>query len=163
MPLLVRWPAVIKPGSTQDAIAINTDFAPTFLEAAGLPVPEEMQGKSLVPLFKGEKPENWRKSFYYRYYHDPGHHNTRAHYGVRTETHKLIYYWKKDQWELFDLRSDPNELRNLYNDPAQKETVARLKQELSRLKKEVKDDDQFAIQQPTDGVDGPFPDKKPIR
>ena len=163
MPFLVRWPSVIKAGSVQGGIAINTDFAPSFMDAAGLAVPAEMQGKSLVPLFKGEKPTDWRKSFYYRYYHDPGHHNTRAHYGVRTETHKLIHYWKKDQWELFDLGSDPKELKNIYNDPAQKEIVAKLKDELNRLRKELKDEDQFANELPGDGVDGPFPDKKPIQ
>ena len=141
----------------------HTDFAPTFMEAAGLPVPAEMQGRSLVPLFKGEKPADWRKSFYYRYYHDPGHHNTRAHYGVRTETHKLIHYWKKDQWELFDLKNHPKELRNIYDDASQKDVVAKLKEELFRLKKELKDEDQFAEKLPADGVDGPFPDKKLIR
>jgi arylsulfatase A-like enzyme len=162
MPFLVRWPAAIRPNSVQDKIAINTDFAPTFMDAAGLSVPEAMQGRSLVPLFKGETPANWRKSFYYRYYHDPGHHNTRAHYGVRTETHKLIHYWKKDQWELFDLKNDPNELRNIYSDPSQQQVIASMKQELFRLKKELKDEDQFAHELPKDGVDGPFPDKKPI-
>jgi arylsulfatase A-like enzyme len=162
MPFLVRWPGVIQPGSVQEAMAINTDFAPTFMDAAGLQVPTEMQGRSLVPLFKGEKPADWRKSFYYRYYHDPGHHNTRAHLGVRTETHKLIHYWKKDQWELFDLRNDPKELKNIYNDPAQKEVVTKLKEELRRLKNELKDEDQFAAELPKDGVDGPFPDKKLI-
>ena len=87
MPFLVRWPGVIKPGSTQTGIAINPDFAPTFCELAGVPVPAEMQGRSLVPLFRGEVPGDWRKSMYYRYYHDPGHHNTRAQIGVRTLTH----------------------------------------------------------------------------
>jgi arylsulfatase A-like enzyme len=163
MPFLVRWPAAIKPGSVQDRLAINPDFAPTFLDAAGVAVPPEMQGRSLVPLLKGESPADWRTSFYYRYYHDPGHHNTRAHYGVRTETHKLIYYWRKDQWELFDLRQDPHELRNLYSDPAQQPLVAKLKAELSRLKRELKDNDEFADRLPPDGVDGPFADKKPIR
>ena len=162
MPFIVRWPGVIKAGSVQEALTINTDFAPTFMEAAGLEVPEEMQGRSLIPLFKGERPGDWRRSFYYRYYHDPGHHNTAAHLGVRTETHKLIHFWKKDQWEMFDLRNDPHELKNIYNDPAQTELVAELKQELYRLKREVNDDDQFANSQPTTGVDGPFPDKKPL-
>jgi arylsulfatase A-like enzyme len=162
MPFLVRWPGVIKAGSTQDALTINPDFAPTFLEMAGLSAPADLQGRSLVPLMKGDRPVNWRRSFYYRYYHDPGDHNTRAHYGIRTETHKLIYYWKKDQWELFDLRNDPEELRNIYSDEQQKEVVAKLKAEMYRLKKELKDDDQFADQQPQGGVDGPFPDKKPL-
>ncbi|HEY3322021.1 MAG TPA: sulfatase [Planctomycetota bacterium] len=156
MPFLVRWPGVIKGGSVQDAMAINTDFAPTFLDIAGLKIPEDMQGRSLVPLFKGEKPADWRTSMYYRYYHDPGDHNTRAHYGVRTQTHKLIYFWKKDQWELYDLTKDPMELKNIYADPAQKETVEKLKAEMYRLKKELKDEDQFADKQPPHGVDGPF-------
>src|SRR5204863_6707978 len=123
-PFLVRWPGVIRLGTIQDAMAINPDFAPTFLDLAGLKVPSDMQGRSLVPLFKGEKPPDWRTSMYYRYYHDPGDHNTRAHYGVRTLTHKLICYWKTDQWELFDLVKDPDELRNIYGDPAQRELVA---------------------------------------
>jgi len=148
MPFLVRWPAVIKPGSVQSAMGINPDFAPTFMEAAGLPVPADMQGRSLMPLFKGKVPDDWRGSWYYRYYHDPGDHNTRAHYGVRTTTHKLIYFWKKDQWEMYDLVADPGEMHNLYSDPAQAETVAKLKAELYQLKKELKDDDQFADKQP---------------
>ncbi len=154
-PLIVRWPKVIKPGSTQEAIALNIDFAPTFIDLAGAEVPSDIQGRSLAPLLRGERPSAWRTSMYYRYYHDPGHHNTRAHYGVRTATHKLIYFWKKAQWECYDLVNDPLELRNLYNDPANAKTVENLKQELYRLKKEVQDDDQFAHEQPRDGVDGP--------
>jgi len=153
MPFLVQWPGVAKAGSVQDALAINPDFAPTFMDAAGLAVPADMQGRSLVSLMKGERPGDWRKSFYYRYYHDPGDHNTRAHYGVRTETHKLIYFWKKNQWEMYDLVKDPMELKNLYDDPSLKDTVEKLKVELYRLKKEVKDDDQFADKQPPHGVD----------
>jgi arylsulfatase A-like enzyme len=162
MPFLARWPGVIKPGSVEAALAINPDFAPTFLDAAGLPVPADMQGRSLLPLMKGERPVDWRSSFYYRYYHDPGHHNTRAHYGVRTDTHKLIYFWRKRQWELYDLRRDPEELHNIYDEPAQKTVISRLKAELNRLRKELKDEDQFAEQVPPDGVDGPFPEKKRI-
>ena len=160
MPFIVRWPGVVKPGSVEQSIVINPDFAPTFLAAAGLDVPQDMQGRSIVPLLRGERPSDWRKSMYYRYYHDPGHHNTRAHYGVRTATHKLIHYWKKDQWEKFDLVDDPLELKNLYSDPSQQKVFAELKQELYRLKKEFKDDDQFANEQPTTGVDGPPPARK---
>jgi len=155
MPFLVRWPGVIKPGTHSDAMALNVDFAPTFLEAAGLPVPPEMQGRSLVPVLRGQVPRDWRTSMYYRYYHDPGDHNTRAHYGVRTRTHKLVYYWKKDQWELFDLVHDPSEMNNLYGQPGQDELTKSLKAELARLKAAVKDDDQFANEQPPNGVDGP--------
>jgi arylsulfatase A-like enzyme len=161
MPFLVRWPGVIKPGTVETAMAINPDFAPTFLDLAGVPPAADMQGRSLVPLLRGQRPADWRTSMYYRYYHDPGDHNTRAHYGVRTATHKLIYFWKKDQWEMYDLVKDPLEMHNLYQDPAQQELVAKLKAELYRLKKEVKDDDRFADRQPPAGVDGqPAPAKK---
>ncbi len=161
MPFLVRWPAGIKPGSVSNGLAINCDFAPTFMELAGLPIPADMQGRSLLPLFRGGRPADWRSSFYYRYYHDPGHHNTRAHYGVRTDTHKLIYFWKKDQWECFDLVNDPQELRNIYQDPAAQPVVAKLKEELYRLKRELRDQDEFSTQLPKDGVDGPPKKWKP--
>ena len=82
MPFLIRWPGVIKPGSVAEAMAMDVDFAPTFLEMAGVAVPGDMQGRSIVPLLHGERPADWRKSWYYRYYHDPGDHNVRAHYGV---------------------------------------------------------------------------------
>ena len=153
MPFLVRWPGVALPGSVQGAMVINTDFAPFFMDIAGLKVPADMQGRSLVPLLRGSRPTDWRTSFYYRYYHDPGDHNTRAHYGVRTETHKLIYFWKKDQWEAYDLVHDPLELHNIYLDQSEASTVANLKSELYRLKTEVKDEDQFADQQPPHGTD----------
>jgi arylsulfatase A-like enzyme len=154
MPFLIRWPARIKPGTKSDAMALNIDFAPTFLEAAGLAPPADMQGRSLVPLFDGRAPSAWRTSMYYRYYHDPGDHNTRAHYGVRTRTHKLIYFWKKDQWELFDLVKDPYELHNLYGERGMESITASLKAELARLKHEVKDEDQLADVQLPNGVDG---------
>ncbi|PYR91453.1 MAG: sulfatase [Acidobacteria bacterium] len=155
MPFLVRWPAVIKRGTTSHAIALNVDFAPTFLDAAGIPVPREMQGRSLLPLLRARTPADWRTSMYYRYYHDPGDHNTRAHYGVRTLTHKLIYFWKKDQWELFDLVNDRYELHNLYGEPGQDKLIATLKAELYRLKEALGDKDQFANEQLPNGVDGP--------
>ena len=155
MPFLVRWPAEIKPGSRVRAMALNVDFAPTFLEAAGAPVPSAMQGRSFLPVLKGRTPADWRTSMYYRYYHDPGNHNTRAHYGVRTTTHKLIYFWKKDQWELFDFVNDPYELHNLYGEPGQEQLTATLKTELARLKKTVNDEDQLADEQIPNGVDGP--------
>ena len=154
MPFLVRWPAGIRAGSRSDAMGLNVDFAPTFLEAAGIRVPGEMQGRSLLPVFRGRAPASWRTSMYYRYYHDPGHHNTRAHYGVRTPTHKLIHFWTKDQWELFDLVNDPMEMHNLYGQPGQEQLTATLKAELTRLKTEVRDEDQLANTQLPSGVDG---------
>ena len=139
MPFIARWPQHIKPRTTSGSLAINADFAPTFLEAAGIEVPSDVQGTSLRPLFTGAVPSSWRQSFYYRYYHDPGDHNTRAHYGVRTETHKLIYFPTKDQWELFDLVRDPDELRNLVSDPASESLLATLKAELARLRRDLDD------------------------
>ena len=132
------------------AIGNNCDFAPTFLDLAGQPTPGDMQGRSFLPIWKGKTPRDWRRAMYYRYYHDPGDHNTRAHYGIRTETHKLIYFWKKDQWECYDLVTDPLEMHNIYNDPKAQKAVAALKEELLRLKKALKDDDQFANEQPRD-------------
>jgi len=154
MPFLVRWPAGIAPGAKMDAMVLNVDFAPTFLDLAGLPPSPDMQGRSILPILKGRAPADWRTSMYYRYYHDPGHHNTRAHYGVRTATHKLIYFWKKDQWELYDLAKDPQELHNLYGQPGEEAITATLKAELARLKREAKDDDQLADVQIPQGVDG---------
>ena len=155
MPFLVRWPAGVKPGAVARAMALNVDFAPTFLEAAGLPVPADMQGRSLMPVLRGRAPADWRTSMYYRYYHDPGDHNTRAHYGVRTATHKLISFWKSGEWELFDLVNDPGELHNLYGQPGHEQITAELKAELLRVKQAVGDEDQFADTQPPAGVDGP--------
>ena len=108
-PLLVRWPGVVKPGSRSDRIVSNLDFAETFLDAAGLPIPAEMQGRSLLPLLKGQTPADWRKSFYYHYYEYPGPHNVRRHYGVVTDRYKLVYFYEPDvnYWELFDLEIRP--------------------------------------------------------
>jgi arylsulfatase A-like enzyme len=155
MPFIVRWPAGIKPGTRSDAIGLNVDFAPTFLDLARLPAPAHMQGRSLLPILRGTAPRDWRTSMYYRYYHDPGDHNTRAHYGVRTRTHKLIHFWKKDQWELFDLVNDPHELHNLYGEPGQETLTATLKAELAKMKREARDDDQLANELLPNGVDGP--------
>lgn len=154
MPFLVRWPAGIRAGTRSDAMGLNVDFAPTFLDVAGLPASADMQGRSLLPVLRGRAPADWRTSMYYRYYHDPGDHNTRAHYGVRTRTHKLIFFPTKNQWELFDLVLDPNELHNLYGEAGQAELTATLKAELLRLKKALRDDDQFAGEQFPNGVDG---------
>ena len=147
VPLLARGPG-IKAGSTPVQFIANIDLAPTFLDLAGLPVPASMQGRSLAPLLRGESPADWRTSVYYRYYHDPGDHNTAAHLGVRTATHKLIYYWKKDAYEMFDLTQDPTEQHNLLFDeasvPAVAAKFAELKAEVARLQKEYKDDGQYA-------------------
>jgi arylsulfatase A-like enzyme len=168
VPLLARGPGIAK-GIAPDAFVANIDLAPTFLDLAGLPIPDSMQGRSLVPLLRGEAPAGWRRSVYYRYYHDPGHHNTRAHYGVRTATHKLIHYWKKDAWELFDLVTDPHEQHNLLFDateaksPGVATTFAALRAEIGRLQREYEDDGLYAdpAEWPPGVVDGPFVGREP--
>jgi arylsulfatase A-like enzyme len=151
MPFLVRWPGRVKPGAVSRGMILNVDFAPTLLAAAGVGVPADMQGRSFVPLLEGRAPKDWRTSMYYRYYH-PGHHNVAAHYGVRDERYKLIYFNKLDQWELYDLRKDPREMRNVYDDPAHQGVAKRLKAELLRLRRELRDEDQFQDRLPPDDV-----------
>jgi len=149
MPFLIRWPGRIKAGSVNNNIILNVDFAPTFLAAAGLATPSDMQGRSFLPLLEGKRVRDWRTSMYYRYYH-PGDHNVAAHYGIRTERYKLIYFNKLDQWELFDLKRGPYEIKNVYADPGYRGIVEGLKSELYRLKKQLNDTDQFADNLPKD-------------
>ena len=139
-PLLVRWPGVIQPGSVNDEdIVSNLDFAETFLDLAGADVPSDMQGRSLVSIFKGETPADWRDSFYYHYYENPGAHNVARHYGVTNGEHKLIHLYalegeKINDWELFDLQKDPNEMGSVYGDPSYAKVQAELTAELNRLR-----------------------------
>ena len=139
-PLLVRWPAVVKAGQSNGSLVSNLDFAETFLDVAGLPVPAEMQGRSLLPLFKGQTPADWRKSFYYEYYEYPVPHHVRPHYGVVTDRYKLVRFYTPDvnYWELFDRAKDPNEVKDVAGDPAYATTVEELKREVSRLRAELK-------------------------
>ena len=103
MPFLIRWPGEIEQGSTSNGMILNVDFAPTILEAAGIPALVGTQGKSFVPLLSGDIPTDWRTSMYYRYYYS--HFKTEPHFGIRTYDHKLIYYDKIDQWEFYDLNT----------------------------------------------------------
>ena len=161
-PLLAQGPG-IKAGKVSAAFTTNLDLAPTFLDLAGLPIPDSMQGRSLAPLLRGETPADWPTSVYYRYYHDPGDHNTAAHLGVRTATHKLIHYWKQDQWQMFDLTQDPAEQNNLlFPEPAARSPgvaakFTELKAELVSLQKTYHDDGQFAdpATLPPERVDDP--------
>ena len=138
-PLLVRWPGVTKPGSSSGKIVSNIDFAPTFLEAAKLPIPEGVHGRSLVPLLKGEPPADWRTSFYYHYYEYPGPHAVRRHYGVITDRYKLLRFYEKDvdAWELFDRTADPQELTSVYGKADVAAVQKELETELARLRKEL--------------------------
>jgi len=137
-PFLVSWPGVTKPGSVNKDMVSNIDFAPTLLEAAGVPVPARMQGRSLLPLLKGERPPDWRKSFYYQFYEDL--YGVPPHYGVVTDRYKLMHILnaRYDYWEMFDLQTDPRELKNIYDDPACSAQRATLADELKRLRAELR-------------------------
>jgi arylsulfatase A-like enzyme len=139
MPLIVRWPGVTKPGSENKDLVQNLDFAETFLDIAGVKQPADMQGHSIVPLLKGKTPDDWRESIYYHYYEFPGAHMVARHYGVRTDRHKLIHYYEINEWELFDLENDPDELKSVYDDPANAGLIKRLKTELTRLQAQYGD------------------------
>jgi len=139
-PLLIRWPGVTKPGSVSKDIVSNLDFAETFLDAAGVHVPEEMQGHSLIPILKGKTPADWRKSFYYHYYEYPQPHHVRPHYGVVTDRYKLVHFSVPDvdYWGLCDLKTDPHELLNVIDAPGNAKVVEDLKKEITRLRAELK-------------------------
>jgi arylsulfatase A-like enzyme len=138
-PLLVRWPGVVRPGSTSGALVSNLDFAETMLEAAQVAVPADMQGRSMVPLLRGVAPADWRKSFYYHYYEFPGPHNVARHYGVVTDRYKLVFFYqpKMNYWELFDLAHDPCELKSVYGRPEYAPVERELHAELCRLRQEL--------------------------
>lgn len=134
--LLVRWPGTIKPNSVNTDIVSPLDFAETFLDLAGISIPAEMQGRSLQPLFEGKTPSDWRKSFYYHYYEYPASHLVKKHEGIYDGRFKLIHFYDDiDQWELYDLKTDPQEMRSIYDAPASQETVKRLEAELESQKK----------------------------
>ena len=134
-PLLVRWPGVVSPDSVNRDIVSNLDFAGTFLELAGVSAPEDLQGRSLVPLLRGETPADWRRSFYYHYYEDMGH-GVPKHYGVATERYKLIHFYGLDEWELFDREQDPHELKSVFGRPEYAAVEDELREELTKLREE---------------------------
>ncbi|MBT3548064.1 MAG: sulfatase [Flavobacterium sp.] len=135
MPFVIRYPGKIKPGTVVDDIVSNIDFAPTLLDMAGITIPEQVQGKSFFNNLKGENSEDWRQSMYYHYYEYPYYHRVQPHYGIRNKRYKLIhFYYNIDVWELYDLKNDPNEMRNLINIEANSELIKELKKELYKLK-----------------------------
>ncbi|MGB0582665.1 MAG: sulfatase family protein, partial [Limisphaerales bacterium] len=138
-PLIVRWPGTTKPGSFNRDIVSNIDFAETFLDVAGAKVPNDMQGRSLVPLLKGNTPKDWRKHLYYEYFESGGH-GVPKHYAVIDKRHKLVHFEDKqlDEWELYDLKEDPNEMTSVYGRTDYKRTQSRLAKELARLRRELK-------------------------
>jgi len=167
MPFIVRYPGQIKAGSINSDITTNVDFAPTFLEYAGVKIPDDVQGRSMKPLFEGSTPENWPGAMYYRYWMHGAHFNIPGHYGIRTKDYKLIFFYgmglgyshseyypsgdwnfegnkivqTEPYWELYDLKNDPYEMNNVYENNNYKEIVAELKNELFKLKKQYDDTD----------------------
>lgn len=153
MPFVMRYPSAIRPGGVNNDITLNIDFAPTFLDYAGVKAPAEMQGASFRPNVEGHTPKGWRKSMYYRYWmHNSSDHHVPGHYGIRTDRYKLIYYYGKPlgmkgaqppdtepAWELFDLKNDPREMKNLFEDPKYQKVVKELQSELQRLQREAGD------------------------
>jgi len=140
MPLIVKWPGVSKPGSKVSQLVQNLDYGQTFLEMAGVKAPSDMQGLSLAPLLRGESPSDWRKSIYYHYYEYPSVHMVPRHYGIRTERYKLMHFYQfGDEWEMYDLQDDPDELRNLYGQSGQEKLTADLKAKLVELQKHYGD------------------------
>lgn len=140
-PLVAMWPGKIKPGSVNTDLVQNIDFAETFLDLAKAPIPDDMQGKSLVPLLEGNTPADWRDSLYYHYYEYPGPHSVRRHEGVFDGRWKLIKFYGRDvpggeQWELYDLENDPSEMKNIYSNPEYRAKIESLKTELGRLKEQ---------------------------
>jgi arylsulfatase A-like enzyme len=139
IPLLVRYPKMIKPGTLNDKMVLNLDIPSTMLELAGLEVPDSMQGQSFVPFLKGEEPSSWRKDWYYAFYEYPGPNMVPKNRGIRTERYKLMEYWEYEpkQYELYDLQQDPKELHNLYGDPKYKDLAGSLHKRMMELGKEA--------------------------
>ena len=152
MPFLVRHPGTIKAGTRTDAIVENVDFGPTMLAFAGIATPDYMQGRSFKSILEtGKEPAGWKQAAYYRYWMHMAHHDNPAHFGIRTKTHKLIFYYGCNTngsnqtppgWELYDLNKDPREVNNVYDDPAYKDVVVKLKKQLADLRKKIGDTDE---------------------
>ena len=153
MPFILRYPKEVKPGTSNEDLVLNLDFAPLFLDLAGISQPNLMQGRSFRQLWQGDRPADWRKAIYYRYWMHKAHHNVYAHYGIRTKRYKLIYYYSdalgqagaideshKPEWELFDLEIDPAELVNCYDDPAYAQVIPQLTAQLHQMQEEVGDE-----------------------
>ena len=144
-PLVMRLPKGFERRGDISELVQNIDYAPTFLELAGADVPEDIHGVSLLPLLKGEKPANWRKSLYYHFYEYPAEHMVKRHYGVRTDRYKLIHFYNDiDQWELYDLEKDPAELNNLYGQKEYESIATELKKEMLKLQEQYNDPVRFS-------------------
>lgn len=149
-PLIMRLPDGYDRRGDIDEFVQNIDYAPTFLEIAGVDIPDDIQGVSLMPLLRGEKPANWRDALYYHYYEFPAEHMVNKHYGVRDDRYKLIHFYKApatgsgvDQWELYDLLTDPHEMHNIYGQPGTEEITARMIDKLRQQQEQYDDPIRF--------------------
>jgi len=144
-PLVIKWPGVVEPGSVNDDMVSNIDFAETFLDIAGIEIPSDMQGSSMVRILKGKTPLNWRTEHYYHYYEYPGSHMVKRHYGMSNDRYKLMhYYYDIDEWEMYDLKADPQEMRNVYDDPEYASVRANLHKRLQKLMEKYQDNEELA-------------------
>ena len=135
MPLVIKYPGKIEPGSINENMVLNLDFAPTFIDYAGVPIPEEIQGESMRPLLENEKNIEWRDAVYYHYFEYPSIHMVKRHYGIRTKCYKLIhFYYDVDEWELYDMEEDPSEMNNIFGKPGTKKITEELTKKLYELK-----------------------------
>lgn len=144
MPLIIRYPKAIKAGSTSNAISMNVDFAPTFLDFAGVDIPSDIQGASLKPILvnEGKTPVGWRKAAYYHYYEYPAEHSVKRHYGIRTQDFKLIHFYNDiDEWEMYDMKADPREMNSVFGKPEYAKVQKELMELLQDTQKQYKDTD----------------------
>jgi arylsulfatase A-like enzyme len=145
-PLVMRLPKGYSAKGDINQMVQNIDYAPTFLDIAGLEIPKEIQGISMKPLLNAEKNLDWREAVYYHYFEFPNEHMVKRHYGIRNERYKLIhFYFEIDEWEFYDLQNDPSEMNNLINNPSYNETIQKMKEELKELI--IKYDDDIAMEQ----------------
>ncbi len=148
VPLTIRYPKMARPGTSTEKMALNLDIPSTMLEMAGIAVPEEMQGKSLVPFLRGKEPAAWRQDWLYEYYEYPEYEHVAPHRGVRTDRYKFIHYYvPPEEFELYDLQSDPKELHNLYGDPQYAALAKQLRARLDELRKETGDTGKYDVNQ----------------
>ncbi len=136
MPFLIRWPQHIQPGTRYRQLIQNIDYAPTFLDVAGIEIPSGVQGMSLVPLFHNPEQTAWRDAIYYHYYEHGGEHQVPRHEGVRTDRYKLINFYSNDGFDLYDLQKDPREMRDVSEDPQYASTLEAMKARLIELRKQ---------------------------
>ena len=145
MPLIVKWPGVTEAGTRNTDLVQNLDYAETFLDVAGAPIPDDMQGRSIVPLLQGETPDDWRDAIYYHYFEYPSVHMVARHYGIRTDRYKLMRFYQFDEWEFYDLEEDPDEDTNLYGNADYASVIAGMKNDLEELREHYGDDSDVSV------------------